>query len=134
MNSNIALIFFITLCAVGFFLVLVALVLTGDPRGVSFLAEAPLAIIASCISPMIFFMKKRLFPSVGRLYLTRGFSSLFVVILYVLAVEKYSFVFPDDMRVFSLHPVEPIAFTISALLILHGVAWHVKESANHHYA
>lgn len=126
MNSNIILIFLITLGAVGAFLSLVAFVLVGDPRAVSFSAEAPLTIIASCIPPMIFFMRKKLFPGVGRAYLTLGFSFLFAVILFVLAIEKYSFVFPNDIWIFSLHPIEPITFTISVLFILQGVAWYVK--------
>lgn len=126
MNSNIILIFLITLGAVGAFLSLVAFVLVGDPRAVSFSAEAPLTIIASCMPSMIFFMRKKLFPSVGRAYLIRGFSLLFVVILYITAIDKYSFVFPNNTWIFSLHPIEPITVTVSVLLILQGVAWYVK--------
>lgn len=126
MNSSIILIFLITLGAVGAFLALVAFMLVGDPRAVSFSVDAPLAFIASSVPSMIFFMRKKLFPSVGRSYLIRGFSLLFVVILYVLAIEKYSFVFPDDTWIFSFHPIEPLTVTVSVLLILQGVAWYVK--------
>lgn len=126
MSKNIIIIFLITLGAVGAFLALVAFLLVGDPRAVSLSADAPLAIIASCMPPMIFFMRKKLFPSVGRLYLIRGFSFLFVVILFVVAVDKYSFVFPDETWIFSFHPIEPLTVTLSVLLILQGVAWYVE--------
>jgi len=122
MKDRVILLFSATLFATILYAAFWAKVFTNDWSDVSFVSETPLAIIVALIAPMIFITRKNLPPGQGRVYLARGFSGLLVLILFVMAVEKYSFVFPTETAVFYLHPVEPIIFTISVLFILRGIS------------
>lgn len=86
------------------------------------ISEIPLIIIVAFIAPIIFLIKKKIPKNFGRFYLIYGFSGLLILILYVIAVEKYSFVFSQEAWIFNLHPLEPIFFTISVSFIIHGMA------------
>lgn len=104
-------------------------VFSGEWVAMPFAIEIPFAIIAASMAPMIY-ATWRIFPSGrGRKNLIYGFLILVVLILYVLVVEKYSFVFPREKWVYNLHPVEPILFTVLAIFLLKGTTKLMKHEA-----
>lgn len=121
-------IFLITLLGVFVCMAALSRALSGNWSAAVNVADVPIAVIAASMVVMVFVVREYLPHGAARAYSVRGFSVLFLSVLYVLAIEKYSYIFPYETWIFNLHPLEPIFITAAILLILKGRDHSVSES------
>lgn len=127
LHLEIGIIFLIALLTAIFLASIWAKVFAGAWNDIGFIQEiAPIASFAISATTL-FIVTKHLPPSRGRTFLITGFTLFTIIWFIILPVEKYSFVFPQNIDFHTLYVIFPFFFTGNILLVLSGLKMILKK-------
>lgn len=124
---EIGIIFLIALLTAIFFASIWAKVFAGAWNDIWFVQEIAPIISFAISATILFVVMKHLTPSRGRTFLITGFTLFTLIWFTILPVEKYSFVFPQNIDFRALYVIFPFFFTGNILLVLSGLKMVLKK-------